>query len=471
MKKLLLLLLLLVSLALLGLPPVFGRLTQSAVEERVASLGPRDPVEVKIDSYARGWFSSRVRLSVAARPASSDLGGALPSAVRAAGIDTARPTPVELRIDHGPVSLRDGLFFGFSRLSARPSAEAGAAASRASAPPAFALDLRTDLDGDLHFAADIRALDDAGAETRLSLSGAHFAGSLEGRRLAATGRADRVEYRGPRGALSLAGVALETDGALLPELGLPERMHLDVARASLDLPAEEHAVDARGVSLRSTLSLDDTAALMDGQLDLTADQIVAEDGTHVTGTRLQTAASRLDLAALAEYSRTASRLAARDADADRAAALEPSLKRLLAAGPTLSVTPLAFDVDGQPFHAALDAAARPKAVARASLDADDSRFWYRVLDGSIEIETAKSLAQSFAAAMIRRRAEEAAASGKSVPFGNADTADVQAGLMLAVLATQGMLEDTGKDYKTTLRLENGAVTINGKRLPLSFAFR
>lgn len=44
-------------------------------------------------------------------------------------------------------------------------------------------------------------------------------------------------------------------------------------------------------------------------------------------------------------------------------------------------------------------------------------------------------------------------------------ARAQAGLAIAVLAAQGVLEDTGDAYRTELRLEKGSVAVNGQRLP------
>lgn len=461
MKKFVIPILVLALTAALLLPPVFGRMIEAAVKARVAALDEAGTLEVDIESFDRGWFSSRALLEF------------VPTTPAAAGLTASWPAHVVVNFDHGPVSLRDGFFFGFARLTARPAAAAGGAEAGDGARPGgsatrdFGFEARTTLGGDVHFAATLPAIDYAAAGETLSFSGGRVVGSLEGRRFTAEGRAETLQYRGPRATLSLQGIEVAADNEVLSELRLPGTVDLQVARAAVELPGADSLFDAAGVSLRSTLSLDEAADLMDGELEVTTDTIRSGADTHITHSRLKTLARRVDVAALEEYSQTAARLAENGTRGAAAAeALEPSVKRLLAAGPTLVVTPLAFDVNGEPFQAELTAAAQPGALTTpAPVDIGDSDFWKRILDVRAELTAAKSLIQSATTAIIRRRAEQAAADGGAVPFGNADTADVQASLLLAVLATQGVLEDTGSQYRTTVQVEDGRVTVNGKRLP------
>jgi hypothetical protein len=518
MKYLLLASIAVLLLGLLGLPPVFGRLAQSAVEARVAAIEPGGPLGVEIESYERGWFSSRALLAVTPRAATlaevseDGVGGTRPAAP-----SSARTMPVALHIDHGPVSLHDGFFFGFSRLSARgpvsvaaDSENASASADSDDAPgptdtPAvrermFVFNARTGFDGGVHFTANVPSLAFAAASAtndddsdssdgdggdgdghddgRVSVAGAQISGSLSGNRFTSHGRAASLELAGRGGALSLEDIELHTDGELLHDVGLPADIDLVAARATADLAG---AADGGGtertsnrinriavehLALRSTLSHDESSQLLLGALELETDRISAGDRWNVTGLRIRTSVDRVDVAAIQRYSAAAAQLDGSDSiRAAHTAALDLAVKQVLAAGPTLSIDPLVFDVNGQPFEGMLDAAAQPAALSTVTVDVGDAAFWYRVIDGSLKLKAAKSLVESAGAAVIRRRAAEAAEAGSSAPFGNADTADVQAGLMLAVLATQGFLEDAGGNYSTTLRIENGAVTVNGRKLP------
>jgi uncharacterized protein YdgA (DUF945 family) len=512
MKYLLLAPIAVLLLALLGLPPLFGRLAETAVEARVAAIDPSDPLGIEIESYERGWFSSRARLLVTPRTLtlSTVPAGNVESGARPLGLSSAGRMPVDLRLDHGPVSLHDGFFLGFSRVSARGPAPASAASARDSTASAraesgrdsgaaeaarFVFDARTDLDGDVHFTATVPSLEGADGDGTLSLAGAELSGSLRGDRLTSQGRAARLELAGPRGVLSLEGIALRTDGELLPAIGLPAVIEFGIDRATADAVRAADAsaaaaaddggagqagpervdarrVDAEHVTLRTTLSSDDVSRLLNGVLELETDEISAGTEWTITGLKMKAAADRVDAAAIQAYGAAAAKLdepsadgAAQSADRAARAALERSVKQLLAAKPTFSIEPLAFDANGQPFEGELDAAARAGASSGAGVDMADSRFWYQVIDGSVKLKAAKSLVESAGAAVIRRRAAEAAESGKRVPFGNADTAGVQASLMLAVLATQGFIEDTGDAYATTLQIENGDVSVNGRRLP------
>lgn len=476
MKYLLLAFLAVLLLALLGLPPVFGRLAETAFEAQVAAIGPDDPLAIEIESYERGWFSSRARLAVTRQLAVTR--GSAPS--------SSAPLPVDLRIDHGPVSLRDGFFVGFTRLSAR------------SPENPFTFDAITDFDGEAHFTALLPALEGTRRGATYSLAEAELSGSKSRDRLVVHGRAKSVEVAGPRGVLSLEDVVLDTGGELIRPIGLPADIDLTIAHAIANVPGADQPVTAEHISLRSTLSKVDASPssadaaspssaeaspssaeaspsnvgaspLLNGVLEVDAAEIQSGDRVEMTGLRARTATQRLDLAALQNYSEAVARLGtAGTEDAARTAALEPSIKQILAAGPTLSIEPLVFDFNGQPFEGTLDAAANPDSLSGIAVGIDDAQFWYQVIEGTLELKAAKSLVESAATTVIRRRAAEAAESGRRVPFGNADTAGIQAGLMLAVLATQGFLEDEGENYATTLRIGDGAITVNGRRLPLAF---
>ena len=110
-----------VALALLGLPPVLGMLTESQVTARVAALDESGVLKASLRSYERGWFRSHARIAVGLAPrliAKLDALGAaggMPSF--AASLD--RNAPVEIEIAHGPLAVLDGVHFGWSKIVAR----------------------------------------------------------------------------------------------------------------------------------------------------------------------------------------------------------------------------------------------------------------------------------------------------------------------------------------------------------------
>src|SRR5690606_31308430 len=96
-----------------------------AVRERAESLRDEGRLLVTVDAFDRGWFSSRALLTVEPNPAGDRARQAL--------IGFVEPMQVVVDFNHGPLSVKDGLFFGFSELYARPSISSSARNRRSAA--------------------------------------------------------------------------------------------------------------------------------------------------------------------------------------------------------------------------------------------------------------------------------------------------------------------------------------------------
>jgi uncharacterized protein YdgA (DUF945 family) len=453
MKKLILALIaaavLLALAVLVALPPVFGFLIERSVDARVAALKTNDALNVQLASYDRGWFSSTAHLALGlAAPQSSAVGA-------------PAPAEVVVHLRHGPVSFAGGPFFGFAQFSAVPAPPA----SGAPTPYAYEFHGRTGFGGDTQFVADLPAFDRRTRSGTLSFSGGRITGSLQDRRLTAYLLAKTARIAGPSETVSLQGIGLSADNELLSTHLMPGRVELDVQRAAVGPEGQDPVLVAAGVSLRSKTTVNETAGLMDGELELAADTILSGPEGRITPPKFKTVASRRDLAALREYTQAAVDAAANGLPPDEAARrFAPAVKHLLAAGPSLEIAPLSFEVNGEPFEAELKAQARPGVLQQEDAsDIGDPAFWLRVLRASANVSAAKSLTQSLAAAvLVQRLAEDPDADPAKVEA----MARAEASVLLAVLTTQGMLDDAGKVYKTALRLEDGKLTVNGKALPV-----
>src|SRR5690606_37760201 len=145
----------------------------------------------------------------------------------------------------------------------------------------------------------------------------------------------------------------------------------------------------------------------------------------------------------------------------------PIVERLLAAGPSITVNPLRFDMDGAPFEATLHAEALPQALPAGPIDLRRVDLWRNVLRGNARLTAEKGLVERAVAAVLKSQLASQYADESSIPREAVDTmASAQAGLVLAMLGAQGIVEDGGSVYRAELRLEDGALTINGRRLPL-----
>ncbi len=449
-------------LALLLLPPLFGRLTQRAVEARIAAIDASEPLEARIDAYERGWFRSRARLTVAPVAAAGGAGAGAASPI-APGAPSAPGAPGAIRVvvdfEHGPVSLEHGFFFGFVQIEARPEPAAGTA----TAYP-FRFDARTSLGGELRFAAELPALDRQTAAAHLSFSGGRLVGSLRRSRLTAHGTAATLRLEQAAGSLSLRGVELTTESALASGGAAVNKATLKAEGASLESADSTRELDATVLAVNAQGTID-AMRLLEGTLEISADTMHAGEEGRIGSPRLHGRIRRLDLRALRDYSDAARRIEANVLPPEEAAdVLEPSIHALLAAGPSLEIETLELSFDGEPLEvraeASVDKAALPQHSAVDLLAVD---FWTRILEARADVSASKVLVERAVAAVLENRLRR---SGSPREQQIAPIAQGQAAVLVPLLALRGYLENAGNRYKSALRLEHGKLTVNGKRVAL-----
>ncbi len=454
MKKLRIILLVILVL-IVGLPPLFGMLTESAVRARVDSMRDEGPLQVTVEEYDRGWFASRALLSIAPGTAGGTAGETLLE-------DLVEPMRVTVDFTHGPAAVQDGLFLGFTDMRARP-------AGTATGPTAIDFDFRaqTTFGGNLNFVGEIMPFDAATDGGEVRFSGGRVRGTLAGEQIEAWLDIDTLQYARAALTVSLLGVHASMDHERVSQYVRPGVMTLAVDRMSVDLGtgADSTILDMRALGVDASTALDDARAHLSGAVRLAIDRLLVGRETEVTNVLLDAAAEQLEVNAFEAYMRAARHAA--DNDAANGDQVEPAVLRLLEGGPTLSIDALRFAVDGEPVEASaqatVDGSALPSAGA-ASLR--DIGLWMAVLDGQAEIAAAKSLAEQAAMAFARSQLRGRMMAGEALsPEAIDDMARAQAGIAIALLAAQGLLEDTGSLYRTALRLEDGRLTINGQGLP------
>lgn len=376
---------------------------------------------------------------------------------------------VAVDFNHGPVSLRDGFFLGASEFLAYPANTPTAATARTVTYP-FEFHGQTTFGGALNFVAELPPLERVIEAGRFSFSGGRVTGTLDERHLTANAEADTFQFDSGSASLALQGISASADNEILSRYVTPGVFELEAARAFVDTGFENGAqevsgLEMAGLALRGEIGLDAAAELLDGAVNLAIESARNGADMHVTNARFEMAASRVDLAALEAFVESSQRPDV--GPQPRFEELEPAVERLLAAGPGLSIDPLRFDVDGAPFELTVFAASDSSALpSTGPLDLGDLEFWFAFLSGTATLEAAKPLVERFTAAIVKSQLGSDFVPGSAVPFEALDTmASAQAGFVLAMLAAQGMIEDTGHLYRTEVRLENGSLTLNGNPLP------
>jgi uncharacterized protein YdgA (DUF945 family) len=440
-------------------------LTESQVRARVAALEASGVLKVSLRSYERGWFRSRARLSLALAPQTiarlDELGAALGLPPISADLD--RRAPIALQIAHGPLAVLDGVYFGWSKIVARPDAGARniAALERSlGVPYLFEFRGRTSFAGGVSFDATVPPVDLEAEGVHIAFSGAGVDGAFVGQRLVSDSRLDGFALTSPPGAFTIRNVRAATDVELGSSNAAPGDAKLSIEQLSIVDAArgDGPVLDAANVRIASKIGLDPRAALLDLHATYDADSVLLY-GARIADASVGVALDKIDLAALETYLK----LAQTDGGGnDPAAEVGKALTHALAAGPSFVLDPLRFRFDGEPFTARLEIAANPAALpATGSVDPDNWLALLPALRSTASVDVSKKLARDIAVLVAEMRF----ADDGMPPDQRRLLADMQAGLMLVTLISQGMLVDAGDTYHAELSLTDGALTLNGGPLP------
>jgi uncharacterized protein YdgA (DUF945 family) len=453
-----------VALLLLALPPVLGMLTESQVRARITALDTSGVLKASLRTYERGWFRSRARMSLALAPQTiarlDELGAALGLPPLSADLD--RRAPIALEIAHGPLAVLDGVYFGWSKIVARldPGARnVGALEQSLGVPYLFEFRGRTGFGGGVSFDASLPPVDIETAGVHIAFSGAGIDGALVGQRLVSDSRLDGFTLTSPPGALTIRNVRAATNLELGSSNAAPGDATLSIEQLSIVDAARGAGpvLDAANVKVASKVGLDQRATLLDLHATYDAGSVLLYD-TRVTEASLGVALEKIDVVALESYLK----LAQSDGGNDPAAEVGRALTHALAAGPSFVLDPLRFRIDGEPFTARLEIATNPAALpAMGSVDLDN---WLALLP-ALRVMATVDVSKMLAREMATLAAEMRYADDGMPPEQRRLLADMQAGLMLATLIGQGMVVDAGDTYRAELRLDDGAVTLNGGPLP------
>ena len=453
------------ALVLLALPPVLGTLTESQVRARIAALDASGVLKASVRSYERGWFRSRARISLALAPQTiarlDELGAALGLPPLSADLD--RHLPLALEIAHGPLALLDGAYFGWSKIVARPDSLARNVASLEEGlgvPYLFEFRGRTSFTGGVSFDASLPMVDLAADGVHVAFSGGGIDGALVGQRLVSNSRAGDFVLTSPPGAVTIRNVRAATDIELGSSNVLPGDTKLSIEQLSI-VDAERGdspVLDAANVKIASKVGLDPHTTLLDLHATYDSESVLLY-GTRVADASVGIALDKIDVAAFDTYLRLLERVSV---GADSAAEVGKALAHTLAAGPSFTIDPLRFRIDGEPFTAHLEIAANPATfAATGSVDLDNWLALLPALRSTVTVDLSKKLAHEMAALTAEMRYVD----DGMPPEQRRLLADAQAGLMLVTLISQGILVDAGDTYRAELRLADGALTLNGGPLP------
>src|SRR5690606_36053353 len=147
--------------------------------------------------------------------------------------------------------------------------------------------------------------------------------------------ANAVQYRTGPTTFSVLGIHGSVDNELLSRVVMPGVMSLRVDRMSMDVAGESTVFDLRALDVQSSTALDESREHLSGTLRLEVERLRVGSETEITGARLETAAERLDVAALEAYADATARAA--EIGSPLVDEITPALLRLLDGEPTISI--------------------------------------------------------------------------------------------------------------------------------------
>jgi hypothetical protein len=453
----------LLVLVLLALPGAAGWMTEAAVRQRVAAIDASPTASATVVAFDRGWFHSSAKITLGFVPDNiSQLAGL------ANGLGPLAALPIAVEFAHGPVAVLDGVHFGWSKMIARPDNAApglGELTQTLGVPYLFQFRGQTSYFGSFAFDADAPPFTLPVDEALLTFSGGTLVGTFGGRHLDADAQVGSVEFTSPTGTFALRGLYASADNELRSQYVMPGATSFAIERVSLvdALQSATPIFEAANLRFASTVNIDASAELLDVSTTYELDSLRAAD-TEITAAALGLTLHNLDVATLEAYSAAVTDAAAAGADPDSlAAALGPHLERALQKGPTLTLDPLRFRVDSEPFEGRIEVTTNPQRLPPAgTLTLDNPLLLVGLVNTDADLRVSKALATQLATLAAQLQLGN---DGTVPPDQLEYMAEAQSGLMLTMLVGQGVLVEDGDGYRSSLQFRDGSLTLNGNPLP------
>jgi uncharacterized protein YdgA (DUF945 family) len=452
----------LLLLVLLVLPRYVGSITEARVRERVTAIDASPTLTAEVTAFDRGWFHStaHLELRVIPDPAAPDPASGL-SAL------TGMPLAVAVEFAHGPIAVLDGVHFGWSKMVARPDATAPGVTElqqTLGVPYVFEFRGRTSYLGALSFDADAPPFALPVDEALLTFSGATLSGELAGQDLEANAHIGALDFTSPTGSFTVRGVFANADNELRSQYVMPGEASLSIESitATGQMQSAMPLFEATNIKIESDVDIDASGELLEMRVDYGLDALRLEDNEIAAGA-LGVTVRNVDVAALEAYSAAAAEAASSGDPTTILVALGPHLERALQAAPSLTLDPIRFRYDDEPFDGRVDITTNtPQLPAAGTLSFDNPLFILGLLNVDASLQVSKALAAELATLSAKMQL----GSDPSIPLDQLDyMAEAQSGLMLTMLIGQGVLVEDGDGYRTSVQLTNGAVTLNGNPLP------
>jgi uncharacterized protein YdgA (DUF945 family) len=491
MKRSLISTLVIVVLAALVLPPVFGIITERKLASYLAAGGPDPYVKVYLEDYQRGLYTSattlKLRLSdeylssleavLTTAPVATPQEKALDESSRKVLAIMAQGMDLNVAITHGPLVVESGPHWALAQLSGhieRPSS--GGDIQLTGEPPyLLTLEARMHVTGATTFEGNMPAIRTNDQSAAFDFSGLDLAGKIDPSRKALALQAHS------------ASATLQSGDTVLSAEDL--RLDIDASMKETNFWTGASQFHAQAIALTDAqpdkpplfkldnLKLDNMAALSEAgdqvslNLSYSLDQLSGTQMPTLTNAHCQLRISNLDTQALIRYVELVQDIGVIDQQSlDNASPeLLETVSQILAGSPEIDIDPLSFTLDGDDLHATLHLVVDGENLSGTDLaSSSNSLPWPDALQAKADVEIAERLALRIAELLARNRMQAVIPPNADIsPEQVSQLAQQQSQMLMANFIQQGYLTLADEQISSNIDYRNRTLSINGKQLDLS----
>lgn len=458
---------------LLVSPFAIGLFTENSFRQRIETESMNPYLSTSIESYDRGWFTSRVRLSYGLSDNYVTELEALGAVSPVSTLSSAK-LPVIVEIAHGPILLKNGFEIGSAAVKAYvdPDAPMVSLAQQVLGLP-YLIELRgrSGFGSGFEFEGDVPPAKGNMADFDYDFSGIDFSGRLNGDDLRFDAMLANCSVQSPFASAILDSLTINGDYEHRPGQVTLGTGGIAVTRftATNPLVGGEPSFSLDNASATGSVDEDETGTTLDIKAVYRLGQLAAgELALHDAAIGLNF--NHIDEAAMNRLYSLASNASGGLDESQMRAQIMPILEDVLAGDPSISVEPLQFSMTDGDFNGRIgitvDSSALPTDQASVL---QNPMALVGALSAEADITASKPVAERLAALAAERNMPATGPDGQAVPDEQRESmAHAQATQMLQFLSTQGLLVDNGDSYSTSIRLADGTVTANGQPLPFGF---
>jgi len=481
----------------LVLPPFFGLLTKSQIEDSIERLATRNsPISVEVAQYQNGWFSSN--FEIRAQLSDAYLESAWPEpnetneAARAVASQSFQGT---VRLRHGPLLFSErpqgsgprlglGWGEGSTKWDGSGNPDVRNFLDTVGNDHLLKLQMRAGFSGKGDFSATAPKFNyehtpgneakrvEGGKRWTIDFSGFNSTGevNVSSNAIVMRGLTEQLAFHDSSSTVSVESLAFDMD-----VIALNKYPSITIGDASMSVEGivaenneKKSALDVRRIRFNSSTEVNAQERLS-SQVTYTSELLRIDQATikdFTVGFKLDNLGVS-ELNQLSELQRAM--LGADEASIERLSQeFNGVLHKGLHDSVTLQIDPVALSYNEMPFNSAIRVSNVTEDLPPLeNFDLKSLAFWAAILTAEVDVSLHKDLAVQLAIARLKTQLAASVPEGTEVTAEQLDSlAKTQAPQMMAGLVEQGILRNNGAKYALHASYANGELNLNGKPFPL-----